>query len=545
MSMVNLSGTSSVRYEGDRTLSQIQDAFKDVGKDQHIRFNLSKNLHTHGRTHGSMMDFMAFFNNPTALAMRDGLRQRGAMEVMKAIDKEFGDGMGFRVFMEFDVEFTENLMPKGVTREQLDGMGEMAEQLRQKDLKAAQERLGVDDMDAHLDKARMEYALELDLKPEEALEVRTKVVNALNALPQTATKEECERVALGVLIEHDLVSQMKQELGTELKPEDTDGIRDLMDHCFKPGEPYTRFDPSDIHTFVMSEFTAKGKLPTIDQLGMTLVRNEALNKTTEEKGDMIHDFCKELSGGGPDGPGIDKDKVDSFLLGNPNKPDDLALPVYTVLRDIGSQSMSGVVSSTLKDLKEMPSFGVQEWGLRGTQEEKVTTAKSSLEFLDKTMEKLLGGTTDEDIQKAVDELPQEFCDLLAKGHNGIDTGMKYVMSPQEKEDLEDDEIDDRQKELESQAKEKMHRELDSNFLARRMLNPLLTEGAQGDPGLTRKVGGLTKLIQDVANGGPDVNESRKDKPLPEVAPELQEMMDKWGPAYQRFMELARERGVPG
>jgi hypothetical protein len=261
---------------------------------------------------------------------------------------------------------------------------------------------------------------------------------------------------------------------------------------------------------------------------------------------MIHDFCMESSGGGPDGPGIDKGKVESFLIGNPNKPDDLAVPIYTVLRDVGSQGMSGMVNSTLKDLKEMPSFGVQEWGLRGTQDEKEKTAKSSLEFLDKTMQKLLGGTTDEDIQKAVDELPQEFCDLLAKGHDGIDTGMKYVMSTEEKGDLEDEELEEQQKKLEDQAKQTMHRALDANFLAKRVLNPLLVEGAQGDPTLTRRVGGLTKLIQDVAIGlPPEESESRKDKPLPEIRPELQEMMDKWGPAYHRFMELARARGVSG
>jgi hypothetical protein len=529
--MPDLTGTVSRTHTAPLTLTSLSETFKDVGEQQHLRFSQAKGLHTHSRFGPSMTDFLAFFRNSDALRARAELRQNGANQIKQAIDNEYGPGMGDRVFAQLGLD-----PARGVTKRDLDNMNRVANQFREQDIAAAQQRLGVEGMDEMFANARDELGIDLELPPHQVADLRGKVANAVLSLPHGATKAECERAAMGEIVKFDLM-QMVNNSGHPYNNTFAREFEELMNACFRPGGDHLDAEPATVHS-LMAPYCGRGGLPTASEFAMQLVRLEAVGQPIEARAQMIYDFVQE-NALGSDGEGIAKHELEAFMRSNPNKAEEPGVGAYAVMRDVGNQAFGESTARIVNLFRDIGNFEVRKDKLKGTPELQLQTAQRSLDVFNQAMKELFGGTTDEEIAKAVAKLPQEFCDLLATAHAAVETG-GYVMSEDEKSGLSETQLRERQAQLQSEAKQQMHDSLDVNFVALRAVNPLLVEMTVTNPSLNKNVVMFTKLMQDSANG---VVPGTKEPLHPGIRDDMIRSVAQWGEAYDKFMALARARGT--
>ena len=90
--------TSSITAKSSQpTLTELREQFHGAGKEQHVRFE-GKRLHTHAKYAPSLVDFKAKFASLGAIRQKTAMRKEAVQHIKNAIDKEYGPGMGERVF---------------------------------------------------------------------------------------------------------------------------------------------------------------------------------------------------------------------------------------------------------------------------------------------------------------------------------------------------------------------------------------------------------------------------------------------------------------
>ena len=90
--------TSSIKAgSAAPTLTELREQFHGAGKEQHVRFE-GKRLHTHAKYAPSLVDFKAKFASLGAIRQKTAMRKEAVQHIKNAIDKEYGPGMGERVF---------------------------------------------------------------------------------------------------------------------------------------------------------------------------------------------------------------------------------------------------------------------------------------------------------------------------------------------------------------------------------------------------------------------------------------------------------------
>ena len=122
--------SSSTATSSQPTLTELRKQFHGAGKEQHVRFD-GKRLHTHAKYALSSVDFKAKFGSKDAIRERSALRQAAVQKVKDAIDKEYGAGMGQRVFGQLSRGYYPT--PTAMKVSDLDSYASIAHRLALKD----------------------------------------------------------------------------------------------------------------------------------------------------------------------------------------------------------------------------------------------------------------------------------------------------------------------------------------------------------------------------------------------------------------------------
>jgi hypothetical protein len=215
-----------IKIDGDSNikLSQIREQCAGAPQERHIRYANKKSLHVHGRYRASMIDFFAFFGLEKAEKEREVQRKNGAIWVKTAIDREFGHGIGDKVFQDMKTD-GQIIYAKCVRVQDLANIQDIARKLV---FKEQAERCGIDVRGWSEEKTKL-FAEILSEK--------------LAALGDDASQEQKNRVGKLVLNLAELNGEGK------VFPADERNVREIVSH-FMPDGKYETADDAFIDDVV-------------------------------------------------------------------------------------------------------------------------------------------------------------------------------------------------------------------------------------------------------------------------------------------------------
>jgi hypothetical protein len=517
--MVNASVNLGVPAKGT-TLTGLIDSFRKAGSQQHLRFDGVKGLHTHAKHGLNKVDFLAFFRNSDALKARDALREKAVDHVKTAIDAEFGKGVGERVFKTMTDAGKD--FSKGVVVDELYEAHNIATRIKTNEREQAEGLANLGTMSGVLSDARERGDLDLShWTPERRAYVEDRLTEAFLQLGPGAKTADFEHTADLVLRTEAFIDDAAAHTpdGSGLNESHKLNLHRTM-HIFMPPNGESVGAPDHVINDVIGSYMARVSSPDKGDLILAVAREMAKDAPLESQGEEMRKFIggdtkEALQDGGA--------KLDGFLRGNPQTPDDIGFASYVQIKHQGGAYFKTRVAQIHDELRSMPNFEFRKNKLETKSEEKQKEiALNTQEAFGKMMGVLVGGKDDDSIQKAVDALPQNFCDLLATAHDAADGEMANVAS------------------LSAETRAKIDRGVDANLFALRVVNPLLIDGAVTEPSLLGKVTIFTKVVQNAANN--IAIDGGKEEPHPLIAKSFNKEVLEWGAAIDKFMQLATARG---
>ena|GEM_PF-3655349 len=502
------------------TLTEIISKARDdkAGGSQHLRFKTGVGLHTHAKYEFSKTDLFAKFGDSKAIADRDSMRHDGAKQLKQSIDKEFGIGMGEKVFTHLGID-----AEKGVTISQLSDLRDAAIRTRDMENNFALSQLPDHDLSQAFVKARDNIGVDTSGWSRERMAfVKERIIEAVVFIGPDATEQQINRAVDLVMWTEEFVDIAAEAQNKPMTESQAYNYHEAMRQFMGPAGKSSAAS-NDLIELTLLPIAQRFGAPMPDSINISVARELLKEQPIGEQLTAMKDF---ISGETKKAIQFGSGAIKAFLRGSPTTQGEAGFASYIQIKHQGGKYFRDQINTAFVELKKLPTFEYRDSVLtRATQdpEARLKTATDSINVFNGTMTALLGGQSDEDITKAVNSLPKEFCDLLATAHHALKTEM------------------DKSPSLTLEEREHMTRCLNTNLFALRVVNPLMSDLSNGDGPTTKKVTVLQKLIQNAANDIPPSGE--KEKALGGIEEELIKASSDWTKAIDLFMQKATARGT--
>ena len=475
-----------------------------------LRFSQTKGLHVHSRFGFSIKDFLAKFRNPGALRRIEEARRAAVAQVLSETTKRFGEVVGSAIFSKVMGE-----TPQSVSFEQLrtiTNIEEDGEEFNQ----------SIENVFASLSE---DCGFTPD--PERAIEIKQKMARVVLNL-ETLDENHCERAAIAAAIADDLLQRASDVSVQSRTPPGTKGQMDAViktiAELLQPDGAFSHISPKEVHE-TLKELIKTTPYPIAIEMKKAVVRTHETNvKPLSEKLTIVADYIKgEATQVLGKGGGIVPFRLDPPLevpVDESAPQGEMKLnPIVSALHFLKSAG-SPFFATKIPALKTLVDEGQFEYRSGHSMDKRTKDSAEATNIAAKSLQTfktaigLLFGSDDTSTQAAVNDLDPDFCKLFANAHRA--TEAVYHDRP----DLDEE--------------RKVRHQQWNTQIALRVLTPLLNNALlASDDGRA-----LSKLIQNAANDIATIKEGVH----PSVAETLPKALEDASKSYQRFVDLARERG---